>query len=100
MFNASKEFETKDSAITSIYYDNPETWDLYEGRLKKSEGALINGVDECREISVQISDHYASSFEGYFNPLDVFPQSDNTSAMVELSQSISAYLLALLNTTR
>ena len=39
MFNASKEFETKDSAITSIYYDNPETWDLYEGRLKKTEGA-------------------------------------------------------------
>lgn len=39
VFNASKEFETKDSAITSIYYDNPETWDLYEGRLKKSEGA-------------------------------------------------------------
>ncbi|TGO25440.1 hypothetical protein BPAE_0080g00320 [Botrytis paeoniae] len=39
VFNASKEFEAKDSAITSIYYDNPETWDLYEGRLKKSEGA-------------------------------------------------------------
>jgi len=39
VFNASKEFETKDSAITSIYYDNPENWDLYEGRLKKSEGA-------------------------------------------------------------
>lgn len=39
MFNASKEFETKDSAITSIYYDNPEKWDLYEGRLKKTEGA-------------------------------------------------------------
>ena len=29
----------KDSAITSIYYDNPEKWDLYEGRLKKTEGA-------------------------------------------------------------
>lgn len=29
----------KDSAITSIYYDNPETWPLYEGRLKKTEGA-------------------------------------------------------------
>lgn len=29
----------KDSAITSIYYDNPETWELYEGRLKKTEGA-------------------------------------------------------------
>ncbi|KAL3417399.1 VTC domain-containing protein [Phlyctema vagabunda] len=39
VFNASKEFEAKDSAITSIYYDNPDTWDLYEGRLKKTEGA-------------------------------------------------------------
>lgn len=39
VFNASKEFETKDSAITSIYYDNPEKFDLYEGRLKKTEGA-------------------------------------------------------------
>ncbi|KAL3306534.1 vacuolar transporter chaperone 4 [Colletotrichum asianum] len=39
VFNASKEFETQDSAITSIYYDNPNAWDLYEGRLKKTEGA-------------------------------------------------------------
>ncbi|KAK2593921.1 vacuolar transporter chaperone [Conoideocrella luteorostrata] len=39
VFNASKEFEQQDSAITSIYYDNPEKWDLYEGRLKKTEGA-------------------------------------------------------------
>ncbi|GJN68413.1 vacuolar transporter chaperone 4 [Purpureocillium lilacinum] len=39
VFNASKEFEQADSAITSIYYDNPQKWDLYEGRLKKSEGA-------------------------------------------------------------
>ncbi|KAI1430058.1 vacuolar transporter chaperone 4 [Xylaria sp. FL1777] len=39
VFNASKEFETADSAITSIYYDNPGKWDLYEGRLKKTEGA-------------------------------------------------------------
>ncbi|KAK3329746.1 VTC domain-containing protein [Apodospora peruviana] len=39
VFNASKEFEEADSAITSIYYDNPETWSLYEGRLKKTEGA-------------------------------------------------------------
>ncbi|KAK5990659.1 Vacuolar transporter chaperone complex subunit 4 [Cladobotryum mycophilum] len=39
VFNASKEFEQADSAITSIYYDNPNTWDLYEGRLKKTEGA-------------------------------------------------------------
>ena len=39
VFNRSKEFETKDSAISSIYYDNPETWELYKGRLKKTEGA-------------------------------------------------------------
>ncbi len=39
VFNASKEFDQQDSAITSIYYDSPETWDLYEGRLKKTEGA-------------------------------------------------------------
>ncbi|KAK0748269.1 VTC domain-containing protein [Apiosordaria backusii] len=39
VFNASKEFEAADSAITSIYLDNPDTWELYEGRLKKTEGA-------------------------------------------------------------
>ncbi|KAI1333168.1 SPX-domain-containing protein [Xylariaceae sp. FL0255] len=39
VFNASKKFEIADSAITSIYYDNPNKWDLYEGRLKKTEGA-------------------------------------------------------------
>jgi VTC domain len=26
-------------AISSIYYDNPDTWELYIGRLKKTEGA-------------------------------------------------------------
>ena len=39
VFNASKEFDEDDSAISSIYYDNPETWELYMGRLKKTEGA-------------------------------------------------------------
>ena len=39
VFNRSKEFEAKDSAISSVYYDNPETWELYQGRLKKTEGA-------------------------------------------------------------
>ena len=39
VFNANKEFEAKDSAISSIYYDNPETWELYMGRLRKTEGA-------------------------------------------------------------
>ncbi|KAL7817755.1 VTC domain-containing protein [Trichoderma gracile] len=39
VFNASKEFEQQDQAITSIYYDNPDGFPLYEGRLKKTEGA-------------------------------------------------------------
>jgi len=39
VFNANKEFDAADSAITSIYYDNTDKWDLYEGRLKKTEGA-------------------------------------------------------------
>ena len=38
VFNANKEFEVEDSAITSIYFDNKEL-DLYLGRLEKSEGA-------------------------------------------------------------
>ncbi|KAI9733979.1 MAG: vacuolar transporter chaperone [Cirrosporium novae-zelandiae] len=39
VFNPSKEFKQEDSAISSIYYDNPETWELYMGRLQKTEGA-------------------------------------------------------------
>lgn len=39
VFNPNKEFAVDDSAITSIYYDNTRTWELYEGRLKKTEGA-------------------------------------------------------------
>lgn len=39
VFNPRKEFEEKDTAISSIYYDNTDTSELYEGRLKKTEGA-------------------------------------------------------------
>ncbi|KAF8150847.1 VTC domain-containing protein [Crassisporium funariophilum] len=38
VFDPNKEFEPKDSAITSIYFDN-EQLDLYLGRLEKTEGA-------------------------------------------------------------
>ncbi|TFK27790.1 SPX-domain-containing protein [Coprinopsis marcescibilis] len=38
VFNPDKDFEPKDSAITSIYFDN-EDLDLYLGRLEKTEGA-------------------------------------------------------------
>ena len=39
VFDPNKDFEKKDAAISSIYYDNCDTWELYEGRLKKTEGA-------------------------------------------------------------
>ncbi|KAF8896475.1 VTC domain-containing protein [Infundibulicybe gibba] len=38
VFNAEKEFDPKDAAITSIYFDN-EDLELYLGRLEKTEGA-------------------------------------------------------------
>ncbi|WFD48501.1 vacuolar transporter chaperone [Malassezia furfur] len=38
VFNADKEYQSEDSAITSIYYDN-EDLELYLGRLEKTEGA-------------------------------------------------------------
>ncbi|KAI0806025.1 SPX-domain-containing protein [Irpex lacteus] len=38
VFNPNKEFEPKDAAITSIYFDN-EDLELYLGRLEKTEGA-------------------------------------------------------------
>ncbi|KGQ89632.1 hypothetical protein MG3_03598 [Candida albicans P78048] len=38
VFNADKEFEPEDSAITSTYFDNKDM-DLYYGRLRKDEGA-------------------------------------------------------------
>lgn len=39
VFNPNKEFNEEDASITSIYFDNTDTWELYEGRLKKTEGA-------------------------------------------------------------
>jgi len=38
VFDANKEFNVADSAITSIYFDN-EDLELYLGRLEKTEGA-------------------------------------------------------------
>ncbi|EPT01373.1 hypothetical protein FOMPIDRAFT_124628 [Fomitopsis schrenkii] len=38
VFNPSKEFEQKDAAISSVYFDN-EDLELYLGRLEKTEGA-------------------------------------------------------------
>ncbi|GBC09375.1 hypothetical protein RclHR1_08800008 [Rhizophagus clarus] len=61
VFNPNKEFESADSAITSIYFDN-ESFDLYLGRLEKSEGAeairlrWYGGMDN-NEIFVERKTH-------------------------------------------
>lgn len=38
IFNKDKKYEPTDSAISSVYYDNPN-FDLYTGRLQRDEGA-------------------------------------------------------------
>jgi SPX domain protein involved in polyphosphate accumulation len=38
IFNKDKKFESSDSAISSVYFDNPD-FDLYTGRLQRDEGA-------------------------------------------------------------
>ncbi|RIA98427.1 VTC domain-containing protein [Glomus cerebriforme] len=61
VFNPNKEFESADSAISSIYFDN-ENFELYLGRLEKSEGAeairlrWYGGMD-VNEIFVERKTH-------------------------------------------
>ncbi|CAG8542448.1 11378_t:CDS:2 [Ambispora leptoticha] len=61
VFNANKEFEPADSAISSIYFDN-EDFELYLGRLEKTEGAEAirlrwYGDIDNREIFVERKTH-------------------------------------------
>lgn len=61
VFNPDKEFEAKDAAITSIYFDN-EDLELYLGRLEKTEGAEAvrlrwYGDSEVKTIFVERKTH-------------------------------------------
>ncbi|VDC07531.1 unnamed protein product [Peniophora sp. CBMAI 1063] len=61
VFDANKEFEEKDAAITSIYFDN-EDLELYLGRLEKTEGAQAvrlrwYGDVDNRQIFVERKTH-------------------------------------------
>ncbi|CAG8481067.1 4911_t:CDS:2 [Ambispora gerdemannii] len=61
VFNANKEFEPADSAISSIYFDNDD-FELYLGRLEKTEGAEAirlrwYGDMDNREIFVERKTH-------------------------------------------
>ncbi|ORZ04065.1 polyphosphate synthetase protein [Lobosporangium transversale] len=61
VFNPNKEFSPADSAISSIYFDNEE-FELYMGRLEKSEGAealrlrWYGGMDQ-QQIFVERKTH-------------------------------------------
>jgi hypothetical protein len=55
--------------------------------LKKSECTFIYGVDESCEIPVQVSDRDASTLEGNFDALNIFPQCGNGLSIMELSKS-------------
>ncbi|CAG8636645.1 24513_t:CDS:2, partial [Racocetra persica] len=61
VFNANKQFEQSDSAISSIYFDNDD-FELYLGRLEKTEGAeairlrWYGGMD-VNEIFVERKTH-------------------------------------------
>ncbi|KAG0285353.1 vacuolar transporter chaperone [Linnemannia gamsii] len=61
VFNPNKEFNPADSAISSVYFDNDE-FELYMGRLEKSEGAealrlrWYGGMDQ-QQIFVERKTH-------------------------------------------
>src|SRR5690348_16846434 len=61
VFNPNKEFNPADSAISSVYFDNEE-FELYMGRLEKSEGAealrlrWYGGMDQ-QQIFVERKTH-------------------------------------------
>ncbi|KAK3808703.1 MAG: VTC domain-containing protein [Benniella sp.] len=61
VFNPNKEFSPEDSAISSVYFDN-EDFELYMGRLEKSEGAealrlrWYGGMDQ-QQIYVERKTH-------------------------------------------
>jgi uncharacterized membrane protein YidH (DUF202 family) len=61
VFNANKEFEKDDAAISSIYFDNQD-FELYLGRLRKDEGAEAvrlrwYGGMETQQIFVERKTH-------------------------------------------
>jgi SPX domain protein involved in polyphosphate accumulation/uncharacterized membrane protein YidH (DUF202 family) len=66
--NADKPIEPKDSAISSIYFDNPD-FNLYNGRLQRDEGAEAihfrwYGAMDSNNIFIERKTHHASWLEG------------------------------------
>lgn len=68
VFNAEKPIESADSAISSVYFDNPD-FDLYQGRLQRDESAEAirfrwYGPMESNSIFIERKTHHAPWSEG------------------------------------
>lgn len=68
VFNADKTIEAADSAISSVYFDNPD-FDLYNCRLQRDEGAEAirfrwYGPMESKNIFIERKTHHAPWLDG------------------------------------
>ncbi|GAB5592169.1 hypothetical protein Unana1_07069 [Umbelopsis nana] len=68
IFNKDKKYEPSDSAISSVYYDNPD-FDLYTGRLQRDEGAEAirfrwYGPYESPNVFIERKTHHAAWLDG------------------------------------
>ncbi|KAI8343207.1 VTC domain-containing protein [Chlamydoabsidia padenii] len=68
IFNKDKKYEPADSAISSVYFDNPN-YDLYTGRLQRDEGAEAiryrwYGNTDNKDIFIERKTHHASWLDG------------------------------------
>ncbi|KAI8074912.1 VTC domain-containing protein [Gongronella butleri] len=68
VFNPDKEIAAEDSAISSVYYDNPD-FDLYNGRLQRDEGAEAirfrwYGPTSSNSIFIERKTHHAPWLDG------------------------------------
>ncbi|OBZ72110.1 Vacuolar transporter chaperone 4 [Grifola frondosa] len=73
VFNPDKEFEVRDAAISSIYFDN-EDLELYLGRLEKTEGAEAIRLRWYGDTNVKTVSHliwWSLSFSSHFPHVDL-----------------------------
>ncbi|ORX60378.1 SPX-domain-containing protein [Hesseltinella vesiculosa] len=67
VFNQKKTFESNDAAVSSVYFDNPN-YDLYSGRLARSEGAEAVRFrwygENHKEVYIERKTHHASWLDG------------------------------------
>ncbi|KAI7904518.1 VTC domain-containing protein [Cokeromyces recurvatus] len=68
IFNTAKKFEASDSAVSSIYFDNPN-FDLYTGRLQRDEMAEAirfrwYGPCSSKSIFIERKTHHATWMDG------------------------------------